>query len=116
MTRKPISSRTSSRQIVIEFGRSEETMKYEHILVEREDGAGIVTLNRPEKLNAMSRKLSSELRDAVKELEAEDAIACIVITGAGNRAFPPAATSTSSARTTAASPGRIGCASRPRQL
>jgi enoyl-CoA hydratase len=62
-------------------------MKYEHILVEREDGVGIVTLNRPEKLNAMSRKLSSELRDAVKELEAEDAIACIVITGAGNRAF-----------------------------
>src|SRR5712671_518446 len=62
-------------------------MKYEHILVEREDGVGIVTLNRPEKLNAMSRKLSSELRDAVKELEAEDAIAGIVITGAGNRAF-----------------------------
>jgi hypothetical protein len=70
-----------------EFGRSEETMKYEHILVEKEDGVGIVTLNRPEKLNAMNRKLSSELRDAVKELEAEDAIGCIVITGAGNRAF-----------------------------
>src|ERR1700730_4664652 len=62
-------------------------MKYEHILVERKDGVGIVTLNRPEKLNAMNRKLSSELCDAVKELEAEDAIGCIVITGAGNRAF-----------------------------
>src|SRR6202140_31246 len=62
-------------------------MKYEHILVEREDGVGIVTLNRPEKLNAMSRKVSTELRDAVKGLEAEGAIACIVITGAGNRAF-----------------------------
>jgi enoyl-CoA hydratase len=62
-------------------------MNYEHILVETEDGVGIVTLNRPEKLNAMNRKLSSELRDAVKELDADDAIGCIVITGAGNRAF-----------------------------
>src|SRR5215469_9664156 len=63
-----------------------ETMTYEHILVETEDGVGIVTLNRPENLNAMNRKLSSELRDAVKELDADDAVGCIVITGAG-RAF-----------------------------
>ena len=38
-------------------------MDYEHILVEAEDGVGIVTLNRPDKLNAMNRKLSGELRD-----------------------------------------------------
>jgi enoyl-CoA hydratase/carnithine racemase len=62
-------------------------MTYEHIIVAKEDGVGIVTLNRPEKLNAMNRKLSSELRDAVKELDADGAIGCIVITGAGNRAF-----------------------------
>ena len=36
-------------------------MAYEHILVEREDGVGIVTLNRPETLNAMNRKLGAEL-------------------------------------------------------
>jgi enoyl-CoA hydratase len=62
-------------------------MSYEHILVEREDGVGIVTLNRPEKLNAMNRKMSGELRDAVKEFDADDAIGCIVITGSGIRAF-----------------------------
>ena len=62
-------------------------MTYEHILIDKEDGVGIVILNRPDKLNAMNRKLSSELRDAVKELDADDAIGCIVITGAGNRAF-----------------------------
>src|SRR5437763_11379180 len=62
-------------------------MNYEHILVDRENGVGVVTLNRPEKLNAMNRKLSGELRDAIKELDADDAIGCIVITGAGNRAF-----------------------------
>ncbi|MFZ3235211.1 MAG: enoyl-CoA hydratase/isomerase family protein, partial [Stellaceae bacterium] len=62
-------------------------MAYEHILVDWEDGVGIITLNRPEKLNAMNRRLSSELHEAVKELDADDAIGCIVITGAGERAF-----------------------------
>ncbi len=61
-------------------------MSYEHILVEAEDGVGIITLNRPDKLNAMNRLLSRELHDAVKKLDEDDAIGCIVITGAG-RAF-----------------------------
>jgi hypothetical protein len=39
-------------------------MSYEHILVDAEEGVGIVTLNRPDKLNAMNRQLSSELHDA----------------------------------------------------
>jgi enoyl-CoA hydratase/carnithine racemase len=62
-------------------------MTYEHILVDTEDGVGIVTLNRPEQLNAMNRRLSRELGDAVKRLEADDAVGCIVVTGAGERAF-----------------------------
>jgi enoyl-CoA hydratase/carnithine racemase len=61
-------------------------MSYAHILVEAEDGVGIITLNRPDKLNAMNRLLSRELHDAVKQLDGDDAIGCIVITGAG-RAF-----------------------------
>src|SRR5215472_13212108 len=62
-------------------------MTYEHILEEREDGVGILTLNRPDKLNAMNRKLAGELHDAVKRMDDDDAIGCIVITGAGTRAF-----------------------------
>jgi enoyl-CoA hydratase len=62
-------------------------MTYEHILVEREDGVGIVTLNRPESLNAINRKLGAELLDAVKTLDADDAIGCLIITGAGDKAF-----------------------------
>jgi enoyl-CoA hydratase len=62
-------------------------MAYEHILVDVEDGVGIVTLNRPEKLNAMNRKLTQELHHAVKRMETDDVIGCIVITGAGERAF-----------------------------
>ena len=62
-------------------------MPYETILLDIEDGVGIVTLNRPEKLNAMNRQLAGELRDAVKALDADDRVGCIVITGAGERAF-----------------------------
>jgi enoyl-CoA hydratase/carnithine racemase len=62
-------------------------MTYEHILVEAEDGVAILTLNRPEKLNAMNRKLQQELHHAVKQMETDDAVGCIVITGAGERAF-----------------------------
>lgn len=62
-------------------------MTYEHILVDTEDGVGTITLNRPDKLNAMNRKLTRELHSAVKAMETDAAIGCIVITGAGERAF-----------------------------
>ena len=61
-------------------------MSYEHILIEVEDGVGMITLNRPDKLNAMNRRLVSELHDAVQRFDADDAVGCIVLTGAG-RAF-----------------------------
>jgi 2-(1,2-epoxy-1,2-dihydrophenyl)acetyl-CoA isomerase len=62
-------------------------MDYETILLDREDGVGIITLNRPDKLNAMNRKLVSELAASMKALNEDDAIGCIVITGAGDKAF-----------------------------
>jgi enoyl-CoA hydratase/carnithine racemase len=62
-------------------------MNYQHILLEREEGVGIITLNRREVLNAMNRALSAELAAAVKVLDADDDVGCIVITGAGQRAF-----------------------------
>jgi enoyl-CoA hydratase len=62
-------------------------MAYEFILVEEENGVAILTLNRPEQLNAMNRQLSAELHDAVKHMEQDAAIGCLVITGAGERAF-----------------------------
>src|SRR6201988_4541098 len=65
----------------------EGRMTYEHILIEAQDGVGIVTLDRPDKMNAINRQLSSELHDGVKRMDADEAIGCIVITGAGERAF-----------------------------
>jgi enoyl-CoA hydratase/carnithine racemase len=62
-------------------------MAYEYILVEKEHGVAILTLNRPDKLNAMNRQLSAELHDAVMHMSGDDEVGCIVITGAGNRAF-----------------------------
>ena len=62
-------------------------MDYQHILVDVEDGVAVLTLNRPEKLNAMDRQLRRDLHHALKQLEGDDAIGCIVITGAGVRAF-----------------------------
>jgi len=62
-------------------------MGYEHILIERQDGVGIITLNRPEALNAINRQLGGELLDAVQALDADDTIGCLVITGAGEKAF-----------------------------
>jgi enoyl-CoA hydratase len=60
---------------------------YEHILVDKEDGVAVVTLNRPEVLNAMNNKLNAELQKAVLRAEEDDEVSCIVITGSGDRAF-----------------------------
>src|SRR6185312_374224 len=75
------------RPAMTDTRRSEVQMAYEHILTEVEDGVGTITLNRPDVLNAMNRKLSAELHDAVKAMDAHDAVGCIVITGAGTKAF-----------------------------
>src|SRR5437773_11873034 len=57
------------------------------VLVEKTEGVAILTLNRPEQLNAMNHQLNAELHDAVTRMSADDDVGCIVITGAGNRAF-----------------------------
>jgi 2-(1,2-epoxy-1,2-dihydrophenyl)acetyl-CoA isomerase len=59
---------------------------YERVLVEIAGGVGTVTLNRPEKLNALDRALCDELREGLALLTRSDAVRVIVITGAG-RAF-----------------------------
>lgn len=60
---------------------------YQHILVERDENVGIVTLNRPHALNALNFELVSELAEALAEFDHDSAIRCMVITGAGDKAF-----------------------------
>lgn len=56
---------------------------YETIKVEQEEGIAWVTLNRPEKRNAMSPTLHYEMLDALTELEGDDSTSVLVLTGAG---------------------------------
>ena len=62
-------------------------MAYETILVEQEAGVAVLTLNRPEQLNAMNSQLNAELHAAVLDAVADPGVGCIVITGTGHRAF-----------------------------
>lgn len=56
-------------------------MAYENILVETRGPVGLITLNRPQALNALNAALTSEMARALDAFEADDAIGCIIITG-----------------------------------
>jgi enoyl-CoA hydratase len=56
-------------------------MSYETILYEKQEGIGFVTLNRPESLNALSRKLIQELGAALDEIEADTDVKVVILTG-----------------------------------
>jgi enoyl-CoA hydratase len=59
---------------------------YETILVEKKDHVAILSLNRPKKLNAIDLQVKREISQALDELQADDDVRVIVMTGAG-RAF-----------------------------
>src|SRR5437016_14448511 len=61
-------------------------MAYSEILLEVADGVALVTLNRPERLNAYTPTMGRELAEAFAACDADDAVRAIVVTGAG-RAF-----------------------------
>ena len=62
-------------------------MSYETLLLDKKDGIGTITLNRPEVLNAMSSTLFQEMDSAVTDMETDDDIKAIIFTGSGSRAF-----------------------------
>ncbi len=62
-------------------------MGYQNIIVEKREGVGIVTLNRPEVLNALSRDLFREVNDAVLDMDADPEVKAVIFTGMGERAF-----------------------------
>src|SRR3712207_364130 len=62
-------------------------MPFDNTTIEREGTIAIVTVNRPQALNALNRATLAELDAAVDEVAAEDALRVLIITGAGERAF-----------------------------
>lgn len=59
------------------------------VLVSRTEDIATVTLNRPEKLNALTKPMWQRLGDAMNELSADDGIRCVVVRGAGDKSFAP---------------------------
>jgi enoyl-CoA hydratase len=58
-----------------------------HVRVETEEGVRIVTVDRPEKLNALDSGVMTALEGAFSEAEADPALRCLIVTGAGEKAF-----------------------------
>lgn len=59
----------------------------DNILVERDGHVGIITISRPEKLNSMTPEMANALVAAVNAFNTDDQVRCVILTGAGEKAF-----------------------------
>ena len=62
-------------------------MKYENILIEIKGRVGLITLHRPQALNALCGPLMDELTHAIAAMEENDAVGCMVLTGSAKDNF-----------------------------
>lgn len=62
-------------------------MAYNYLLLEKENGIGILYINRPEAMNALNTGVLEEIILAVEEIAGDDEIKVLIITGAGDKAF-----------------------------
>jgi enoyl-CoA hydratase/carnithine racemase len=79
-------------------GRAPDPMPFTEILYELEEGVLTVTLNRPTKLNALTRTMLREFLEALDRADADDAVRAVIVTGAG-RAFCAGADLSAGAKT-----------------
>ncbi len=64
-----------------------QTMSYSTLLVQMENGICTITINRPDKLNALNKEVFNDLDKAIDEVNNNPAIKTAIITGAGPKAF-----------------------------
>jgi enoyl-CoA hydratase len=62
-------------------------MSFENLLLERDGGVAILTVNRPKVLNALNSQTLDELRRAILDLKRDDAVRVVILTGAGEKSF-----------------------------
>ena len=62
-------------------------MSFTTLIYDVQDGIARVTINRPDKLNALNATVIAELADAVGHIESDDAVRGVILTGAGSKAF-----------------------------
>ena len=60
---------------------------YQTLIYEKKESIGVLTINRPQRMNAISNELTSELKKFLDEIENDDKLRVLVITGAGDKAF-----------------------------
>ena len=58
-----------------------------HLLVTRNEAVATITVNRPDRLNALNAATIDELRSAVLEIRHDESVRAVIITGAGEKAF-----------------------------
>jgi enoyl-CoA hydratase len=63
------------------------TSSFENLLIERDGGVALVTVNRPKVLNALNMQTLDELRRAILDLKRDDSIRVVILTGAGEKSF-----------------------------
>ncbi|WP_372903411.1 enoyl-CoA hydratase-related protein, partial [Rhodohalobacter sp.] len=65
-----------------------KSYEFKTLLLETdENGIAVLTINRPDKLNALNNTVLEELEEAVKSIEKDDDIGAVIVTGAGEKAF-----------------------------
>ncbi len=62
-------------------------MELQNLLVSKRNSYAIVTVNRPDKLNALNSETIAELEQVMQELNRDKSVRCIILTGAGEKAF-----------------------------
>lgn len=62
-------------------------MAYESIIYEKEDGLAILTINRPQRRNALSPQVDIEMDDALDQAAADETVKVVIVTGSGTESF-----------------------------
>jgi len=62
-------------------------MNYKNLLIDFRDATAVVTINRPEKLNALNMETIDELKNVFIEIEKNERVKAVIITGSGDKAF-----------------------------
>ena len=62
-------------------------MSFDNLLVQRESGVAVLTVQRPQRLNALDASTLGEIRHAVLDFQHDDSIRSVIVTGAGDKAF-----------------------------
>src|SRR5262249_52183440 len=62
-------------------------MTYETLLYEKRNGIGYITVNRPEKLNALNQKVMAELSACFQMIHGDPEVKAVILSGAGDKSF-----------------------------